>query len=682
MIQFRQVTLRRGTRALFEDATFSLFRGDRAGIVGANGAGKSSLFALVTGELHADAGDVQRPASQVLASVAQEVPPDSRAAVEFVMDGDAPMRTAEREVAAAESSGDGGRIGTAHAHFDAAGGWTARSRAATLMAGLGFTPEDQTRPVDAFSGGWRVRLALAQALMCPSDILLLDEPTNHLDLDAVLWLESWLLAYTGTLLVIAHDREFLDRVANRILSLEHGRVTAYSGNYSGFEDQRAAQLAQQQSLYERQQRQVKHLESYIARFKAQATKARQAQSRVKMLERMQRIAPAHVDSEFSFSFRTPAKLPRPLLTLEKADAGYGERIVVGGASMSLAPGDRVGLLGRNGAGKSTLTRVLAGAQELLAGRRRTAQDTVVGYFAQHTLEMLDGSQNPLWHIKRRGGPALAQDTDEAQRTFLGTFGFQGDRVFEAVEPFSGGEKARLALALLVSHRPNLLLLDEPTNHLDLEMRHALAMALQDFEGAMVVVSHDRHLLRLVTDTLWLVDSGRAVPFDGDLDDYATWLSSREQARSHKGGTGEASREQARSQKGGTGEASREQARSHNGGTSEANGGGRELAPDASGSSETAEQRQARKRAEAERRQALAPLRQAVTKAEQGLDKAAATVAKLETSLADETLYLPARKADLTRLLAEQAAAKQQLARLEEAWLEASEQLENAQNAAE
>ena len=674
MIHFRQVTLRRGTRALFEDASFSLFRGDRAGIVGANGAGKSSLFALVTGELHADAGDVQRPASQVLASVAQEVPPDSRAAVEFVMDGDAPMRAAEREVVAAESSGDGARIGTAHAHFDTAGGWTARSRAATLMAGLGFTSEDQTRPVDAFSGGWRVRLALAQALMCPSDILLLDEPTNHLDLDAVIWLESWLLAYTGTLLVIAHDREFLDRVANRILSLEHGRVTAYSGNYSGFEDQRAAQLAQQQSLYERQQRQVKHLESYISRFKAQATKARQAQSRVKMLERMQRIAPAHVDSEFSFSFRTPTKLPRPLLTIEKADAGYGERIVVGGASMSLAPGDRVGLLGRNGAGKSTLTRVLAGAQELLAGRRRTAQDTVIGYFAQHTLEMLDGSQNPLWHIKRRGGPALAQDTDEAQRTFLGTFGFQGDRVFEAVEPFSGGEKARLALALLVSHRPNLLLLDEPTNHLDLEMRHALAMALQDFEGAMVVVSHDRHLLRLVTDTLWLVDSGSAVPFDGDLDDYATWLSSREQARSHKAGGD--SREQARSPKNSV-DGGKELAPDSSGGAT----GGREVAPDSAGSSETAEQRQARKRAEAERRQALAPLRQAVTKAEQGLDKAAATVAKLEASLADETLYLPARKADLTRLLAEQATAKQQLARLEEAWLEASEQLENAQNAA-
>jgi ATP-binding cassette subfamily F protein 3 len=677
MIHFRQVTLRRGTRALFEDASFSLFRGDRAGIVGANGVGKSSLFALVTGELHADAGDVQRPASQVLASVAQEVPPDSRAAVEFVMDGDAPMRAAEREVAAAESSGDGARIGTAHAHFDAAGGWTARSRAATLMAGLGFTPEDQTRPVDAFSGGWRVRLALAQALMCPSDILLLDEPTNHLDLDAVLWLEAWLLAYTGTLLVIAHDREFLDRVANRILSLEHGRVTAYSGNYSGFEDQRAAQLAQQQSLYERQQRQVKHLESYISRFKAQATKARQAQSRVKMLERMQRIAPAHVDSEFSFSFRTPTKLPRPLLTIEKADAGYGERIVVGGASMSLAPGDRVGLLGRNGAGKSTLTRVLAGAQELLAGRRRTAQDTVIGYFAQHTLEMLDGSQNPLWHIKRRGGPALAQDTDEAQRTYLGTFGFQGDRVFEAVEPFSGGEKARLALALLVSHRPNLLLLDEPTNHLDLEMRHALAMALQDFEGAMVVVSHDRHLLRLVTDTLWLVDSGRAVPFDGDLDDYATWLSSREQARSHKGGASEASREQARSHKDGD-DRGRELAPDSSGGSAR----GSEPARESATGSETAEQRQARKRAEAERRQALAPLRQAVTKAEQGLDKAAAMAAKLEASLTDETLYLPARKADLTRLLAEQAAAKQQLAHLEEAWLEASEQLENAQNAAE
>jgi ATP-binding cassette subfamily F protein 3 len=326
----------------------------------------------------------------------------------------------------------------------------------------------------------------------------------------------------------------------------------------------------------------------------------------------------------------------------------------------------VGLLGRNGAGKSTLTRILAGAQELLAGRRRTAQDTVIGYFAQHTLEMLDGSQNPLWHIKRRGGTALAQDTDEAQRTFLGTFGFQGDRVFEAVEPFSGGEKARLALALLVSHRPNLLLLDEPTNHLDLEMRHALAMALQDFDGAMVVVSHDRHLLRLVTDTLWLVDSGRAVPFDGDLDDYTTWLSSREQARSHKN-SADCGRELAPDSNGPT--RGRELAPDSNGPTRE-----RELAPDSAGGSETAEQRQARKRAEAERRQALAPLRQAVTKAEQGLDKAAAAVAKLETSLTDETLYLPARKADLARLLAEQTAAKQQLARLEEAWLEASEQL--------
>ncbi|MFM7066328.1 MAG: ATP-binding cassette domain-containing protein [Gammaproteobacteria bacterium] len=644
MIHFRQVTLRRGTRVLFEEAAFSLFRGDRVGIVGANGAGKSSLFGLVTGELHADTGEVERPASQVLASVAQEVPPDSRPALEFVLDGDVPMRRAEAEVMAAEASGDGARIGLAHAAFEAVGGWSARSRAATLMAGLGFSTADGHRPVDAFSGGWRVRLALAQALMCPSDILLLDEPTNHLDLDAVLWLESWLLAYPGTLLVIAHDREFLDRIATRILSLEHGRVTAYSGNYSAFEEQRAAQLAQQQALYERQQRQVKHLESFINRFKAQATKARQAQSRVKMLERMQRIAPAHVDSEFTFGFREPAKLPRPLLVLEKADAGYAERVVVGGVGMSLAPGDRVGLLGRNGAGKSTLTRALAGAQPLLAGRRALAQDTVVGYFAQHTLEMLDGAQSPLWHIKRRGGQALAADTDEAQRTFLGTFGFRGDRVFEAVEPFSGGEKARLALALLVSHRPNLLLLDEPTNHLDLEMRHALAMALQDFAGALVVVSHDRHLLRLVTDQLWLVDDGRAAPFDGDLDDYASWLGSRREPAAATARTPAATAS---------------------------------AATPPAGSGETAEQRQARKRAEAERRQALAPLRQAVGRAEREMEDAAAAAGRIEASLAEENLYEPARKADLTRLLAEQAAVRQRLARAEEAWLEASEQLESA-----
>jgi ATP-binding cassette subfamily F protein 3 len=641
MIHFRQVTLRRGTRALFEEASFSLFRGERAGIVGANGAGKSSLFSLVTGELHADAGEVQVPASQVLACVAQEVPPDPRPACEFVLDGDAPLRAAESELHAADASGDGGRIGLAHARFDSAGGWTARSRAATLMAGLGFSPADQAKPVDAFSGGWRVRLALAQALMCPSDILLLDEPTNHLDLDAVLWLEAWLLAYQGTLLVIAHDREFLDRIATRIISLEHGKVTAYSGNYSAFEDQRSAQLAQQQSLYERQQRQVKHLESFIARFKAQATKARQAQSRVKMLERMQRIAPAHVDSEFSFEFRIPAKLPRPLLTLDKAAAGYGERIVVGGVTLDLAPGDRIGLLGRNGAGKSTLTRVLAGVQPLLTGRRTTAQDTVIGYFAQHTLEMLDGEQHAVWHLRKKGGAALAQETEEAQRTFLGTFGFRGDRVFEAVEPFSGGEKARLALAILVSHRPNLLLLDEPTNHLDLEMRHALAMALQDFEGAMVVVSHDRHLLRLVTDQLWLVDSGRAVPFDGDLDDYADWLRAVPVTSSAKP---------------------------------------EPLASpaDAAPRTESTEQRQQRKRLEAERRQQLAPLRQAVHRAEQDLEQAAIDTRRMETQLADETLYQPARKGDLTRLLAEQTALKQRLTALEHTWLEASEHLEQAQ----
>jgi ATP-binding cassette subfamily F protein 3 len=633
MLTLRNVTLRRGPRALFANANVSLYAGDRVGVVGPNGAGKSSLFAMITGDLAPDEGEVSVQAGHVLASVAQDEAPDPRAAVEFVLDGDRELRTVEAELAVAEATHDGVRLGALHARLDALGGYAASSRAARLLAGLGFDSAAIERPVAEFSGGWRRRLALAQALMARSDVLLLDEPTNHLDLDAVLWLEEWLRAYPGTLLVIAHDREFLDRVVTRIVSIDGGRVDTYSGGYSDFEAQRAERLSQQQVAFERQQREIRHVLDFVARFRAQATKARQAQSRLKMLERMERIAPAHVDSPFHFEFAVPDRLPRPLLVLDDAAAGYGERIVLEHIGLSLSPGDRVGLLGRNGAGKSTLTRTLAGVQGLLAGRRTAAQDLAIGYFAQHQLEQLDLDATPLAHLKAHGGPVIARGTEEEQRSFLGGFGFVGDRVFEKVAPFSGGEKARLVLALIVSRRPNLLLLDEPTNHLDLEMRHALGMALQDYPGAIVLVSHDRYLLRLVADQLWLVDGSSAAPFEGDLDDYATWLRTR---------TADDATQTPR------------------------------VAP-----VRGAAQQKERKRIEAERRQRLTPLRSAVTRAEADIARDGAEVARLETRLTDATLYEPGSRAELTRLLGEQAQARSGLAAAEEAWLMASEALEEA-----
>jgi ATP-binding cassette, subfamily F, member 3 len=507
--------------------------------------------------------------------------------------------------------------------------------------------------VAEFSGGWQRRLALAQALMGRSDVLLLDEPTNHLDLDAVLWLEDWLRAYPGTLLVIAHDREFLDRVITRVVSLEQGRVETWAGNYSDYEQQRALKLSQQQSAFERQQREIAHIEDFVRRFKAKATKARQAQSRMKMLERMQRIAPAHVDSPFAFEFRAPAKLPRPLLVLDRAAAGYGERVVVDGVQLTISPGDRIGLLGRNGAGKSTLTRALAGLQPLLGGRRTAAEDLHIGYFAQHQLEQLDGRETPLWHLKKHGGAALAAGTEEEQRTFLGGFGFRGDRVFEQVEPFSGGEKARLVLALIVSRRPNLLLLDEPTNHLDLEMRHALGMALQEYTGAIVLVSHDRYLLRFVADELWLVADGRAAPFDGDLDDYAEWL--RRSARESAGAESRA----AAAVRAATDADGREPG---------------ETGPAAPPRESAGEQKE-RKRLEAERRQRLSPLRARVMKLEAEIEKLSAEAAVLESRLAGPELYAPDARRGLDELLARQADVRRRLATAEEAWMESSETLE-------
>ncbi len=634
MLSLKNVTLRRGPRALFEGATLTLFAGEKVGVVGPNGAGKSSLFELLRGELGADAGEVSVQAGYVLASVLQDVAPEPRPAVEFVLDGDRELRAVEAELAAAEAAHDGARVGALHARLLALDGYSARSRAARLLAGLGFDAAAIERPVAAYSGGWQRRLALARALMARSDILLLDEPTNHLDLDAVLWLEEWLRAYPGTLLVIAHDREFLDRVVTRIVSIDGGRVECYAGNYSDFELQRAQKLAQQQSAFARQQREIRHVLDFVERFKAKASKARQAQSRLKQLERMERIAPAHVDSPFEFSFAPPVRLPRPLLVLERATAGYDGRAVLEGVKMSLAPGDRIGLLGRNGAGKSTLTRVLAGVQPLMGGTRTAAQDLAIGYFAQHQLEQLDLAATPIEHLKSLGGEALARGGEQEQRSFLGGFGFRGERVFEQVAPFSGGEKARLVLALIVSRRPNLLLLDEPTNHLDLEMRHALGMALQDYAGAIVLVSHDRYLLRLVADQLWLVAGGRAEPFDGDLDDYAAWLKA---APGDDGGDAHA-----------------------------ATAAPRGAAADKD-----------RKRREAEQRQRIAPLKAAVERHEALLERLTAEAASIEARLAAPGLHVPAARAELVALLARQGALRRQVAATEEAWLEASEALETA-----
>ena len=524
MLNFSDLSIRRGTRLLFEHVTFNLYRGEKIGITGENGSGKSTLLALVRGEVAPETGSFDMLGNLAVAHVAQELSATDQPAIEFVLDGDAELRAIERQIGAAEAADDGHRLAELFGHYDAIGGYHARSRAATLLHGLGFTTRDEQRTVREFSGGWRVRLNVVQALMCRSDLLLLDEPTNHLDLDAVLWLEHWLQEYRGTLLLIAHDRDFLDRICNRIVNIEQGRAEAYRGNYSAFEEARAARLAQVQALYERQQREVEHIESFINRFRAKASKARQAQSRIKALERMQRIAPAHVDSEFTFLFLEPYKLPRPLLTIEDQSTGYGDVALLENISFTISPGARIALLGHNGAGKSTVIKLLAGELPALSGERVEARDLRMGYFAQHQLEQLKECESPLQHLRNMGGPAAVKATEQEFRDYLGSFGFRGERVFEAIGPFSGGEKARLVLALLSYLRPNLLLLDEPTNHLDLEMRQALARALQDYSGAVVMVSHDRHLLRTVIDEFYLVADGRATPFDGDLEDYAKWAA--------------------------------------------------------------------------------------------------------------------------------------------------------------
>ncbi len=539
MITLKNITLRRGARVLIDDASCTVNPGERVGLVGRNGAGKSTLFALLNGTLHEDRGDFVIPPQWRMAQVAQDMPETEDSATRFVIEGDTRLVEAEAEVAAAEASGDGERMAYAYTHLNDVGAHDAQARAQALILGLGFRTDELDRPVNSFSGGWRMRLQLARALMCPSDLLLLDEPTNHLDLDALVWLEAWLKRYPGTLIVISHDREFLDAITNVTIHIDHGKLIRYGGNYSAFEDLRAEQLAIQQASFAKQQEKIAHLQSFINRFKAKASKAKQAQSRVKALERMEKIAPVLADAEFSFTFEEPGALPNPMLAMEDASFGYPPpadaaagtppTIIVQDVNRSVLAGQRIGILGANGQGKSTLVKTIAKDLQVQSGTVTEGRGLTIGYFAQQELDVLSANSTPLEHMIRLAKDALAngvtgRDTrQQSLRTYLGTFNFSGDQVMQAVGTMSGGEKARLVLAMIVWQRPNLLLLDEPTNHLDLATREALGMALNEFEGTVMLVSHDRALLRSVCDTFWLVARGGVTDFDGDLDDYQQYL---------------------------------------------------------------------------------------------------------------------------------------------------------------
>ena len=644
MIRFQHVSLARGIKPLLEDADLTLNPGEKIGLIGANGAGKSSLFAVLRGELHADLGSIDFPAKWRMAHVAQETPALERSALDYVIDGDADLRAVEAELAALEGSADhaahGHRIAELHTALGDADAYTVRSRGERLLTGLGFSSDQMSQPVASFSGGWRMRLNLAQALMCPSDLLLLDEPTNHLDLDAIIWLEDWLKRYPGTLIIISHDRDFLDGVVNVIVHIEDRKLKRYAGNYSAFERQRAAQIALTQAAHEKQARQRAHLQSFIDRFKAKATKARQAQSRMKMLAKMEELAPLQAAAEFSFEFREPLSAPNPLLVMEETDAGYRledgtEKAIVKHVNFALQNGQRIGLLGVNGAGKSTLVKTIAGEIGPLNGTARLGKGLVIGYFAQHQLEMLRHDESPLWHLSR-----IAPDVREQElRNFLGSFNFGGDMVTSKIAPFSGGEKARLALALIVWQRPNLLLLDEPTNHLDLETREALTMALAQFEGTLMLVSHDRHLLRATTDQFMIVAEGKLQAFDGDLDDYRDWLFKTKLAE--------------------------------------------KVAAPASDTKAQAEQpsvdRKEQRRLEAEERQRLGALRKPienrVRKLEEQMAKLQEKKAAVDARLADPAVYDAANKEELKTLLLTQADCTKQLEQVEAEWLEQQEALE-------
>ena len=522
MLVLVDVALRRGSELLFERVNLSVYRGQKFGLTGANGSGKSSLLALIRGELAVDQGDFNLAADIRLGVVEQETPMSHQPALEYVIDGDEELRDLQQRLQSAQTDQDGAVISACHERLQDIDGYQANSRAARLLDGLGFSADEMTRALCQFSGGWIMRLNLARALMCRSDLLLLDEPTNHLDLDAVIWLEQWLRRYQGTLLLISHDRDFLDAVVDHIAHVEGQGIQGYRGNYSAFEQQRAERLSQQQAAYDKQQQSIAHMQRYIDRFRAKATKARQAQSRIKALEKMTLMTPAHVDSPFHFEFRSPRKLPTSLLRLDGVAVGYADHTVLQSIDFSLIPGERIGLLGLNGAGKSTFIKLLSGELQPISGKQVQSSDLRVGYFAQHQLAQLDIDSNPLLSMQRLDPDLSERDT----RHYLGGFNFRGDKVLQSISTLSGGEKARLVLAMIIWQRPNLLLLDEPTNHLDLEMRLALNQALQGFEGSVVLVSHDRHLLRSVCDDLWLVDAGQVNRFDSTLDDYPDWLSQR------------------------------------------------------------------------------------------------------------------------------------------------------------
>src|SRR5688572_3701506 len=660
MIRLSQLTLIRGTKVLLENADLTLNPGDKIGLIGSNGTGKSSLFALLRGELHADAGEVDFPARWRLAHVAQETPALDRPAIEYAIDGDTTLRRLETELEAAEAANDGMRMGEVHAAMADADAYTVRSRAEQLLHGLGFSHEQMEQPVASFSGGWRMRLNLAQALMCPSDLLLLDEPTNHLDLDAILWVEDWLKRYGGTLLVVSHDRDFLDGVVDVVVHIDGKKLKRYSGDYSSFESQRAAAVVLAAAQYEKQQREREHLESFINRFRAKASKAKQAQSRMKMLARMEDLAPLHVSAPFSFEFREPLKSPETLLTLEHVNAGYkaaGEpdKIVVRGIEFTLRAGERYGLLGINGAGKSTIMKTLAGVLEPLAGETHFGRGLAVGYFAQHQVDMLRHDESPLWHLERTVPRAREQEL----RSFLGMFNFPGDMATGPITNFSGGEKARLALALIVWQRPNLLLLDEPTNHLDLETREALTVALAQFEGTLVLVSHDRHLLRATTDQFLIVADGRLQPFDGDLDDYRDWLFKTKLADAAEAVPLPSARKAEATPSPRKEPAPAKQAA---------------VAPPGA-------DRRGQKRKEAADRQRVSAARKPLETRLKRLDEKMAKLnekkAEIEKQLADPAIYGEAQKDALKALILDQAYVARELAELEAEWLALHEQLETS-----
>lgn len=624
MIQLQALGLQLGTKVLLESADLTVYPGQKWGIIGANGSGKSSLFKLLLKELQPDSGSLNIPKDWVLAHMAQEVAHQSRGALDYVIDGDVALRDLEAEIA---READGELLARLYSRLEALDGYTANARAQKLLRGLGFSSEDVSRNVMEFSGGWRIRLNLARALMCRSDLLLLDEPTNHLDLDATLWLEQWLTQYPGTLLIVSHDRDFLDNVVGNIVNFENSRLISYSGNYSSYEKQKAERLANQAAAFSKQQERIAEIEDFVRRFRAKATKAKQAQSRLKELERMEAIAPAHVDSPFNFRFPDPERVPQQLLAFAEADIGYDEKTILHNVNVSVFGQSRIGLLGHNGAGKSTFIKALTGEVALKGGERVESAHLKVGYFAQHQLEALDLEASCALHLQRLRPAASEQEI----RNFLGGFDFRGDRAFETIRHFSGGEKARLALAILAWQKPNLLVLDEPTNHLDLEVRHALTVALQAFTGAIVVVSHDRHLLRNTVEEFWLIDAGRVDSFAGDLGDYQLWLAEGKSSKEIESLRTDEERKPERDKK-------------------------------------------AQRQSAAAVREKLKPFTQVIRQIEQKMERLQKALSEVEGKLAKPELYESGGQ-QLQSLLKEQGALRQELSQLEESWLEKSHELD-------